>query len=311
MQADIKKRGGGILLSCVLLCLLLLAVTQVEGMMHGVADAISLCARSIIPSLFPFLVLCELLLARRETKWLLSLLVRPLLRPLRLSAEGGTALLLGVLFGFPLGARVTAQYFRRGEIGREEAERLLLFSGNASPFFLIGSVGIGMLSSFAAGLFLYLLQISLSLATGFLLARFAPRPSAQGKHGHPSAPEERLSLSATVKGAVHPSLYIAGYVLLFSAAAAVLLPFFEGTALVRPIISLLEIGNACAYAARVGDALSLPFCAFSVSFSGLSVFFQTLDVTDGTSLSLRRYLPVKLTLGAVAFFLAMLFPAFR
>ena len=103
------------------------------------------------------------------------------------------------------------------------------------------------------------------------------------------------------------SLFISGYVLFFSAVLSVTLPYLLHPFLIKLCAALLEISNACALAAE-GDALILPFCAFAACFSGLSVYFQTLDCIEGLGLDTKRYLPIKLLCGAAGFFLALLFP---
>lgn len=306
MQEERKIKRKEQVLTILLFLLLALAVYEIDGMADGVRSAMTLCARAILPTLFPFLILSDLLLSLAGTQRVLFLLATPLLRPLRLSAHGATAFLLGALFGFPIGPRIAARYYSDGVISREEAERLLLFSGNASPFFLIGSVGGAMLSSLRTGMLIYLLQLLLSLLTAFLLARFAPK-KPKASTALPSWDTHGLSLSRTVQGAVKQSLVISGYVLVFSALSALFLPFCKGGYVARMLLSLLEIGGACAHATAVRDAYSVPFCAFAASFSGLSVYFQTRDVIEGTTLSTKRYLPIKLLTGAAAFFLALLF----
>ena len=165
-----------------------------------------------------------------------------------------------------------------------------------------------MLSSPKAGVALYLLQLFVSLVCGIILGLFAPRKRelsvtrSRGKKG--------FSFSKTVQGAVLQSLFISGYVLFFSAILSVTLPYLTHPFVARLSASLLEISNACSLSASAGG-LVLPFCAFSACFSGLSVYFQTLDCIDGMGLDTKRYLPVKLLCGAAGFFLALFLPSFR
>ncbi|MBE6655397.1 MAG: hypothetical protein E7609_00805 [Ruminococcaceae bacterium] len=266
-----------------------------------------LCGNAIIPTLFPFLILTDLLLSSKSTRKLLDALGRPLSKIFHLSAAGGTVFLLGALFGFPMGAKAIARYYPEGRISKEEAERLLLFSGNASPFFLIGSVGTEMLSSSRMGVALYLLQLSVSVSCGILLGILAPRADFSDKElpYH----EKKSSFPAAVRGAVKQSLFISGYILFFSAVLSMTLPYLPHPFLKTLFSSLLEIGNACALAAN-DKALALPFCAFGACFSGLSVYFQVLDCIEETDLDIKRYIPIKLLCGTAGFFLALL-PFFR
>lgn len=304
MQGTIKKRINSAILTCFLFALLALSVAHLPAIRDGIISALSICARTIIPTLFPFLILSDLLLSTEETERVLTLLGRPFAKILRLSDVGGAVFLLGTFFGFPMGARSAARFYSESRLSKEEAERLLLFSGNASPFFLVGSVGIGMLSSAKAGVTLYVLQVLVSLGCGIILGLLSPKKAYTSMS--PSLTQKKISISRTVQGAVRQSLFITGYIVFFSAILAFILPYVKNAFLAGLFASLLEIGNACAHATTYGR-LTLPFCAFGACFSGLSVYFQTLDCIESTDLSTKRYLPIKLLCGAIGFHLAFLF----
>ena len=305
MQSKLKNKATSRVFSVFLILLLILFSWQIARVSDGVRAALRVCAYALIPTLFPFLVLTDLILSLEGAERMFMTLTRPLLRPLRLSKHGGVAFFLGAFFGFPMGAKAVAHYYKLGAIQKEEAERLLLFSGNASPFFLIGSVGLGMLSSLRVGIYLYALELFVSIFCGFLLGRTRASSHLTASSSIPF-PKEEFSVPRSVRGAVRASLFISGYVLFFSALCSVILPFLKSPFLSRMAASFFEIATACSLCTASKDALTLPFCAFSVAFSGLSVFFQTQDCITETDLSLKSYLPVKLLCGCAAFFLTAL-----
>lgn len=305
MQGYTKKAKQEFGLTAFFVLLLILTVTHIALVSEGIKNALRLCANALIPTLFPFLILTDLILSVDNTEKLLAFISRPMSRILRLSPKGGIVFLLGSIFGFPMGAKAIARYYPEGQLSKEEAERLLLFSGNASPFFLIGSVGTGMLSSAAAGISLYLIQLLVSLGCGIVLGIFAPCSPIE----HRPLPQDKrsFSLPRAVQGAVRQTLFISGYILFFSALLSIILSYFSHPFLAGLCASLLEISNACALASEA-NKLSLPFCAFSACFSGLCVYFQTLDCIEGIPLDTKRYIPVKLICGILGFFLALLLP---
>ena len=93
----------------------------------SVAEALALCARSVVPSLFPFLVASSALLAlgfgELAAPWLAGLM-EPLFR---VPGAGSAALVLGLVGGYPIGAKTAADLYRENLVSREEAERLLAF----------------------------------------------------------------------------------------------------------------------------------------------------------------------------------------
>ena len=109
----------------------------------SVAEALALCARSVVPSLFPFLVASSALLAlgfgELAAPWLAGLM-EPLFR---VPGAGSAALVLGLVGGYPIGAKTAADLYRENLVSREEAERLLAQSG-------FGSAAQGVTCSYVA-----------------------------------------------------------------------------------------------------------------------------------------------------------------
>ena len=86
------------------------------------------------------------------------------------SGPGCAALILGLMAGYPLGAASAAGLVQRGEIKREEGERLLGFCNNSGPAFLLGAAGAGVFGSAKAGILLYISHVLAALTAGFLLS---------------------------------------------------------------------------------------------------------------------------------------------
>ena len=131
-------------LACLCLCgVLVWFLADAGDVRADTKDALVLCARSVIPSLFPFLVISSLLLflgfGQLTAPWLAGLM-EPLFR---VPGAGSAALLLGLIGGYPIGAQTAAELYRGGLVTRAEAERLLAFCNNSNPVFLISVLGPG------------------------------------------------------------------------------------------------------------------------------------------------------------------------
>ena len=80
---------------CLLLCLVLLwFLADAWEIRAAAAEALALCARSVIPALFPFLVVSSLLVSLGFGEWL-SPRLRGLMALYHLPGHGATAFLLG------------------------------------------------------------------------------------------------------------------------------------------------------------------------------------------------------------------------
>ena len=96
--------GTGVCLLFILFLLLRNPTLAVEQVKTG----LQLCGQVIIPSLFPFLVLSELFLLCDIDRYAAQILDFPMRKLFRLPGDAGSALILGGLCGYPVGARIAA-----------------------------------------------------------------------------------------------------------------------------------------------------------------------------------------------------------
>lgn len=284
------------------------AFIRIEDVTHAMLGALSVCAKALVPSIFPFLLLTELLLHVPYGKRALSCLGKPFSFCFRTSRAGGAVYLIGILFGFPLAVKALAEYYKDNSITRKEAERILLFSNNTGPAFLIGGVGARLLHSVKMGLFLYLLQVLVSFVFGCVLGLLSKKENESTRKNSRSYVLP-ISFSEIMRSSTLQMLSICGYVAFFSVIGALLSPFVRALPMRAILYALLEVGSASSFVSSTlsSSPLLFPLLAFSICFSGLSVYLQSLDFLSETDLSSSLYLPSKLLHGALAFFLSLLF----
>lgn len=280
-----RTRSAGLLLCCIGAAVLLVIESPLA--MQGAREGLALCGQVIIPSMYPFFVISGLFVQlsgtrrRREGKVLWTLLRQP-------SGALG-AILLGLLGGYPMGARTAAQLMERGQITRGQAQRLQLFCVNAGPAYLIGAIGAGLIGSRKAGVILFISMALASLILGLctrFLSEEEPAPEPAPGLEHPQSFDRQL-LSA-VSQATGSILGICGWVVLFSTLCALLhrLPPAMWSAL--PVLNVfLEVSSGAAAVLRSGVAL--PVLCAALGWGGVSVHLQLLGDIRKTGLPLRLF----------------------
>ena len=120
-------------------------------------SGLSLWANSVLPSLLPFFIATELLGYTNVVPMCGKLLNR-FMRPIfNVPGEGAFALLMGIISGYPVGAKIVANLKENKLCNKVEAERLIAFTNNSGPLFIVGTVGIGLFYNSSIGLILFLL----------------------------------------------------------------------------------------------------------------------------------------------------------
>jgi len=279
--------------------------------MEGASTGLALCGNVIVPSLFPFLILSaltvELGLAAR-----LGRLLGPIMYPLfRVNGSCACALVLGLIGGYPIGARTAINLYENKLCSRDEAQRLLTFCNNSGPAFLFGVVGAGVFADSRVGLLLYLIHILSSLCVG-LVFRFYGRAGDRTAHLSP-APIRAVRFSSafttSVSSALQSILNICSFVILFSVILALLSRFgilsllSAGLASVcspfglteewahRLLTGLLEVSSGVWSLSGHGSLHGkLSMAAFMLGWAGLSVHCQVLSFLGESGLSMGTYL---------------------
>lgn len=279
-----------------LLCILIWFLADAPRLQEAARQGLALCAGSVIPALFPFLVVSSLLTASGFAP-----APAGLMQLFRLPACAGSALVLGLTGGYPVGARTAVQLFEAGALRRNEAERLLTFCNNAGPAFLISVVGTGVFGSVRTGLWLWLIHILSALLTGLLLCR----RGGEGRQTVHTTKTEPLSPAAAFVRAVVQSadtmLHICAFVVLFRVLSAPLLAAggaWAAAAGALELFSLLPLLTA--------DRFGFVLAAAASGWGGLSVAAQTAAILSGSGLRLRFFLCGKLLQSLLSALLAAL-----
>lgn len=276
----------------ILFCMLLFLRDPTLGR-EAVLRGLRISAWNVLPSVFPFLVFSDLLISGNALPKGFS---KVLQRLFRLPAEGCTAILLGWVCGFPVGARCAATARKNGRLTADQAERTVAIACVPSPAFLIGGVGVGLFGNRSIGLFLYAAAI-VSAATVGIFSAFHGSKNRLEENAFTVPPlSDRFSIRLTtaVRNAAHTALYLCAYIVFFSAVGAAVtavLSRFDAPDLCKAVVScFLELSKGVTDAASLPNSRSaLLLCAAAVGWTGFSVHFQNLAVCDGSDLRFGRY----------------------
>ena len=240
--------------------------------------------------------------------------------PLRLLlgvSEGGCCtLLLGWLFGFPVGAKATVSLYDAGVLTRKETEHLLAVCNVPGIGFVVGTVGLLLFHDRNFGLLLYGSAILSAVLFSIFLRLFFPVfPSAK------KALVPRIQLTAavfthSVSTALSAMLSVCAYVLFFSAFVGCIsyaLASWKAPVEIQVLLfGLFEISSASESASLIHNRLwAAALCGFAIGWSGLSVHFQILSFCSDRSLSFRPYFAAKSFQGVFCALTAVLYQCIR
>lgn len=316
-----KPQYRDLLLGAALLCATAALLRWPQESMDAAREGLRLCGNVIIPSLFPFFVLSSLVVELGMSQYL-GRLLEGVMGPLfRVNGSCASALALGFVGGYPVGARTAIALYQNGQCSKTEAERLLAFCNNSGPAFILGVVGAGVFGSSLAGLVLYLTHIAASFLVGLLFRFYKPadKPGRGASSWSFQATPFAPAFTRSVSGALTSTLNICAFVLFFTVViralflsgvmsalsallAAVLSPLgMTRTWAQRLLTGLLEISSGVSSLAGPGGLNGrMSLAAFILGWAGLSVHCQVMAFLGDSGLSMRTYLVGKLLHGGIS-----------
>lgn len=269
-----KKSVG---LAILMVFLLLYPRFAAEGARYGLL----LWYTSVVPSLFPFMVLSSLIVSSGGVSLLMKP-VRAFLGPwLPLSENGCYTLISGLLCGCPMGAKTCGDFVREGKLSVQEGRFLMAICNHPSPMFLLGFV----CPLFEAGMHpsRLLLSIYLPLLPLAALAKriyFPALPSPASSGSRPQI-QPAPALDTAILAAAEILCRIGGYLMLFS----IVIVFLRRAPWLPASLRLFLMGAMEMTTGVREVSASLPFpdsgtaAAAILAFGGICGIFQTRAVT--------------------------------
>lgn len=271
----------------------------------------------------------------------LGVILNNCMKPLfNIRGEGAFVFIMGIISGYPMGAKLATNFRENNICSKEECERLLSFTNNSGPLFIIGTVGILMYGNTAIGVLLFITHILACITVGFIFRFWKYGDSSISHNSHHIIKSKQTPvtfsnlgsiLSESITNSISTILLIGGFVVIFSSIISILkssgllsvfsisispiLAFFNiDSSFATPLISgFLEITNGINSISNISNkkiSTNLIFTAFLLGFGGISVLLQVFSITSKSDLSIKPYVYGKLLHGVLAAFYTYIFTSF-
>ena len=292
-----------------ILCTLLLitfVLLNPKSASDGIKNGITLLLTTVIPSLFPFLVIASYIASAESFKILSNIFGKATLLLFKISPDGFIPILMGLVGGYPVGAKITTDLYKSGRLTQNEAERLMYFTVNSGPAFTITAVGISMLGNYYSGLILYFSNVLTVLTLG-ILCRFLSDNTHPEPHKNINKDKSYAFINSVASGS-NAIINISAWVLTFACISGIIENFNFGTNTELFLNAILEVTNGCKICAK---NVSLPIISAILGFGGFSVICQVSPYFTSCKVKFRNFLVSRiLNASLCAFFTSELLKIF-
>lgn len=305
------------------ICLIIFSKSNIAA----VRTSLNIWANNVIPSLLPFFIATELL-NHTEIPQIIGKSFNKIMRPLfNVPGIGAYALFIGVISGYPVGAKIVTNFRNNNLCTKEEGERLITFTNNSGPLFILGTVGITLFYDTAVGLLLLFTHILACITVGIVFRFWKTKKKIKRNTDNIKTSVTFNSLgevlSQSLLSSINSIVLIGGFIVLFAIILSILqktyilvfikalfIPFFNliniSTEFITPIISgLLELTNGITTISSIASknlGINVIACSFLLGFGGISIMLQVLSIISKSDLSIKPYILGKLLHGTLSAF---------
>ena len=269
----------------------------IEAAKDGLTSALYI----VLPSIFPFMVLSRYVFSAGIHHTASKFIGTPFEKLFGIDKQYAAVFILGCLGGYPIGSIILSSLLKRKEISPKCAEHLVGICNNASPMFVIGTVGTLLLNNTYYGYVLYFIHLFCVIICGIILKTLFKNDYLDSNLKITKT-KNISPLSDAVANSGINMLNIASYIIIFSVISKFISLLFKNADCTF-ILCLLEITigiKECALSA-MPEILKLSVISFSLGFSGICVFCQSKAVFCDTNISFCKYLFSKFLIATLSF----------
>lgn len=318
---DIKKNY---LICFAITIFIIIFVINLEVSISAAINGTKLVITAILPTIFPFSVICNLLIYY-DGITLYSKILGPLIcKPLGLSRNCSFPLAASFICGYPLGAKYSSDLYELGYIHKSEYERLLNIASNAGPIFILGAVATAMLYDVKLGYILLIANYFSIIIVGFLTRRNLKfNVSSSSLNNTYKELPFGVNLKNSIENAVTTTINVGAFVIIFSVLISIIksntyisiaFKYLEdlinlpvGT-LYNLFLGSIEFTNGCKLisTSNISMNLKLSMISFILSFSSLSVIAQVSSIVSKSSPNMKKYIFYKFIQGLLSFIITFI-----
>lgn len=278
--------------------LMIIIITNPQKYTSGTIRGLKLFFNSVLPGLFPFMFLTKLL---TEIGFVFNISKNFNKLSLKVFNTPGISLyafIMSILSGYPIGSKIIADLYLKGQISELDAKRMSVFCTTSGPIFIIGAVGASMFNDINIGIIIYLSHIFSSILLGIIYGKLTKKKNnAITSEKFPNAISLQKKsnlisecLSQTINSLFIVAAYITIFYLLsdildsfkiFDTLANGLSPFFKNIGINSDstkglFYGLIEVTRGCKTLSITKSTSSIILATGILSFSGLSIIMQSM-----------------------------------
>lgn len=288
--------------------LIIFFFVQPEIVKEGALNGVILWYRKILPILFPMFVLSNILLQYNLIYIILNKISK-ISKKVFGSSLAIIPFIIGIIAGYPSGASVINSMIKNKRLSLAEANYLLSFTNLCSFQFISAVIILSMLNNYSLLVYIIIPHYIGAIILSFLLKKEFCEIKYRIDDTQLKTKSFNKVFSNSISTSLSSILTICGVIIIFSIISRYIMTILPmtntsniSTIISSLIIGILEITNGCNIVSTsiLPIEIKIIIINFLISFSGLSIIFQTITVITNFQVQLHRYIIVKFVHGLIS-----------
>lgn len=260
---------------------------------------------TVIPSLFPFMVISSWLDFDVHTHK--TILDKLTLRIFGVPSSLMPIFIIGILSGYPAGASLISELYNNKRISKDMAEHLLSFCNNAGTVFIVSAVASSMLKDRHAAIFFIVITAFSALVTGIAYNLAFPCENTEF-YSVSAINHDPIPIGTAIMTAVKTILTVGGCMVFFSVVTEAVTGLFPdiNSVYYGTVSGIFEFTRGISLIASINCNRHLAYAIIAglLSWGGLSVHLQTATVISSNKINITKYILCKAFSSFVSFLTA-------
>ena len=286
-----RRKISNIFIIIITLFILYQIIIKKSLVYSSINYALNIWVNNLIPTLFPFFIISDILINYNFTLYIPKFLRNFLKYLFNITDNMITILVLSIISGFPSNARNTRTLYDNGVIGLEEANHILIFSHFANPLFILTTVAIFFFNDKNIGIVLLISHYLSNFLLGILFRKYFNHNNDNFITDNNSNVLGNIFIGA-IKRSIDTILLICGIITIFMILSSVITNCFDFNVYNSMIIKgLLEItiGIEAIGKLEISIIYKAVIASCFLAFGGFSVHMQVMSQIANTEIKYRFF----------------------
>ncbi len=288
--------------------ILIIFLLNINIVLSSVTDASVIFYTKIFVSVFPFIILSNILIYFNYHLFLNKIFKKPLNKLFNISSSS-IIFILSILSSMPSNSIYTKNLLDNKLININEANKILTFTYFPSISFMIGTVGYKMFNNIKIGIIILLSNYIYNILIGIYLRKDKINFTLENKNSINKTSFFDM-LTNTILNAFKTCAIILGNLIIFIIIINILNKYLNINNTLLSILSgLLELttGSNMLSLLDININLKIALTSLIINFSGLSILFQSKSILNDYNINIKRILIIKLIFSIIISILLYIF----